>query len=431
MGSKFISTSDGDLGAVSDGTLDILGASLGSQNLTPGFTIKIDSERKLFSTALDISDVINLQSELDATIQTPYTGTIEATDFQTPSVPSHNTAITDLNNKTQNINTSGVVTNITGKFEFNSIPVLQITSTRDFSTSGNITGTQITCSDLTTSTYPSLNTTLDEINTSFGVIKTEVTNNQLATAANTDSITVLSSKTQNQSASSGITQFGGDLSIGNLFINGNGVNNGFIEGDIDINGSANFAQDLILKPNSLISFQGNASGTIATDNNKLSGLYTTAINGLTATGGKYSQTSNDIYIVNTADVRTLIGSGVGDLVWLANSIRAGDTYHLKMSGLIETDGKNEELKIEIKLGFNLIHTTNYIELEDVPAEYAWELELDFTFRTDAGQLRSNSQFTYNKGAGSNDFRGWSSNTTTGVNTSTNASLTATATWLNA
>ena len=85
MGSKFISTSDGDLRAVSDGTLDILGASLGSQNLTPGFPVKIDSERKLYSTALAIADVVNLQSELDATIQTPYSGILEATDFKTPN----------------------------------------------------------------------------------------------------------------------------------------------------------------------------------------------------------------------------------------------------------------------------------------------------------------------------------------------------------
>jgi hypothetical protein len=113
MGSKFISTSDGDFGAVSDGSLDILGASLGSQNLTPGFPIKIDSQRKLYSTALAISDVINLQSKLDTTIQTPYTGTIEATDFKTASVPSSNTAITDLKNKTEKISISGLIPNTT------------------------------------------------------------------------------------------------------------------------------------------------------------------------------------------------------------------------------------------------------------------------------------------------------------------------------
>jgi hypothetical protein len=409
MGSKFISTSDGDLRAVSDGSLDILGASLGSQNLTPGFPIKINSERKLYSTALVISDVINLQSELDATIQTPFSGTIEATDFKTSSVSSLNTAITEVEKKTQNISTSGIVTNIKGKLEFNSIPVLQITSTRDFTTTGDIT-----CSDLTTNTYPSLNTTLGEYNTSFTVIKAK-TQNLTGTASGSSLVgtlsvggnisapscslgsitagttnfgfmsassasipggltagnlttslgnfngivektaelnqkiqnvgispigatftsvlglinvidmpgdfgttpgsitcsgnittssgnfndvasrtTTLENKTQNQLATLGITQFSGDLSIGNLFINGNGVNNGFIEGDININGSATFAQDVILTSSSLISFQGNASGTIASDSNKLNGLYTAAINGLTPTGGKYSQTSNDI-----------------------------------------------------------------------------------------------------------------------------------------
>ena len=105
MGSKFISTSDGDLRAVSDGSLDILGASLGSQNLTPGFPVKIDSERKLYSTALAIADVVNLQSELDATIQTPYSGTIEATDFKTASGTFNDIAYqtSSVIQKTQNV----------------------------------------------------------------------------------------------------------------------------------------------------------------------------------------------------------------------------------------------------------------------------------------------------------------------------------------
>ena len=136
MGSKFISTSNGDLQSVSDGSLDILGAFVGAQNLTPGFPVKIDSERKLYSTTLVIADVVNLQSELDATIQTPYNGTIEATDYKTSSVPSFNTAITTLNTTTQNINTSGVITNITGKLQNNGVPVLQETTTRNIITTG-------------------------------------------------------------------------------------------------------------------------------------------------------------------------------------------------------------------------------------------------------------------------------------------------------
>ena len=110
MGSKFINSGNSnDLTAVTDGSLDILGASLGSQNLTPGFPIKIDAERKLYSTALAIADVVNLQAELDATIQTPYPGTIEATDFKTDT-----TSISALENKTQNITAVSGTTNLTG-----------------------------------------------------------------------------------------------------------------------------------------------------------------------------------------------------------------------------------------------------------------------------------------------------------------------------
>jgi hypothetical protein len=170
MGSKFISTSNGDLQSVSDGSLDILGASVGAQNLTPGFPVKIDSERKLYSTTLVIADVVNLQSELDATIQTPYNGTIEATDYKTSSVPSFNTAITTLNTTTQNINTSGVITNITGKLQNNGVPVLQETTTRNIITTG-----KITCDDLETTTYPSLNTELTDLNNTTAINKINIT----------------------------------------------------------------------------------------------------------------------------------------------------------------------------------------------------------------------------------------------------------------
>jgi hypothetical protein len=109
MGSKFISTSGDDLTAVSDGSLDILGASLGGQNLTPGFPIKVDSERKLYSTNLVISDIVNLQLELDKTIQTPYNGVIKASDFETDEYFSANDEfrrienIYNLGNRTTNI----------------------------------------------------------------------------------------------------------------------------------------------------------------------------------------------------------------------------------------------------------------------------------------------------------------------------------------
>ena len=112
----------------------------------------------------------------------------------------------------------------------------------------------------------------------------------------------------------------------------------------------------------------------------------------------------------------------------------GDNYHLRCSGTIETDGKNQGLQIEIKLGSTVIHTTNYIDLDDVKATYPWELELDFTFRTVVGvsaSLRSNAQFTYNKDNDQNDYRGWSSNDSATILATTSHTLTASATWANA
>jgi hypothetical protein len=151
------------------------------------------------------------------------------------------------------------------------------------------------------------------------------------------------------------------------------------------------------------------------------------LNGLSVTGGKYSQTGSDVIIQDTALARSIINYGVGNLIF--DSLTVGDNYHIKLSGSIQTDNNDQQLQLVFRLGFTTIHTTTYINLDSVSTSYPWELELDFTIREET--LVSNAQFTYNESGGRNDYRGWSSNYETIIDTSNYMNLTATAQWDNA
>ena len=63
--SKFLQSRP-NLNAVLDGSLAIYGATLGSANLTPNVPVKADASRRLYSTALAINDTVGLQTALTA-----------------------------------------------------------------------------------------------------------------------------------------------------------------------------------------------------------------------------------------------------------------------------------------------------------------------------------------------------------------------------
>jgi hypothetical protein len=71
MSNKFNQYSSGGESNVIDGSLDIYGYTLRADNLQPNEPIKSNAIGQLISSQLDISDVNNLQIELDATIQNP------------------------------------------------------------------------------------------------------------------------------------------------------------------------------------------------------------------------------------------------------------------------------------------------------------------------------------------------------------------------
>ena len=164
-------------------------------------------------------------------------------------------------------------------------------------------------------------------------------------------------------------------------------------------------------------------------------LNVSALNGLTPIGGKYSQTGGDVTVEDTAAATSILNSGQGSLVFAANTLKAGDNYHIKIAGTIDTDGKNEELAFTINLGTTTIFEHGVfplsdILLEDVKGDFAFELEIDWTLRSEgvAGAFVSNSQFTYNKNDGKADYRGWSSNDDGTIDTTAAHTLTATVDW---
>jgi hypothetical protein len=71
MANKFNQYTSGGEGDSTNGSLDIWGFSLRASNLDSNTAIKSNSIGQLISSNLNISDVNNLQSELDATIQNP------------------------------------------------------------------------------------------------------------------------------------------------------------------------------------------------------------------------------------------------------------------------------------------------------------------------------------------------------------------------
>jgi hypothetical protein len=176
----------------------------------------------------------------------------------------------------------------------------------------------------------------------------------------------------------------------------------------------------------------NLIGDIGSQLLKFNNLYVDSINGLSSCGGKYNKTGDDITITNTTSKVSMLNSGVGNLLWGSRSVRLGDSYHIRVSGTIETDGKSNSILFEIKLDTRIIHSSDFIDLEDVKSSFPFEIEVDFTFYSNNSNadINASSQFVYVKNTGSDDFRGSTSNTQSTINAFRDNTLTATAQWNN-
>ena len=135
--------------------------------------------------------------------------------------------------------------------------------------------------------------------------------------------------------------------------------------------------------------------------------------------GKYSMTGVATTCTTTTPT-SLIGTGVGSKIFELKTLKTGDSYDVYMSGTIRTKDGNQELKLDVFLGSTLMHTTTFIDLDNVGAPFSFEWMVRFTCKLQgaAASFYSSSKFFYSTGTSVNaSLRGWLQNTSSIQNTS--------------
>jgi hypothetical protein len=96
---KFLLTGGNALN-LNNGTVNILGSSIGAKNLAISMPVRTNASRQLVSSLLTINDISGLQAEIDSVITSPHVGVLEATDFKTSAFNSYDAEVTSLKSDT-------------------------------------------------------------------------------------------------------------------------------------------------------------------------------------------------------------------------------------------------------------------------------------------------------------------------------------------
>ena len=104
-----------------------------------------------------------------------------------------------------------------------------------------------------------------------------------------------------------------------------------------------------------------------------------------SSSGLFAETADSIPVSATTTPGSLVGAGVGDFKFPANSLQVGDTFHLKAAGLL----KNTSLINNTGMTMSLFTSESGILLDtgvlDInyrsDIDRPWELELDLTIRS--------------------------------------------------
>ena len=340
MSNKFLSTSSSsDLSKQF-----VFAGSLGANNLNPSQAVKTDSARRLVSANLNVSDILGLQARLDSTITTPYENDLQAYNFITPSsnlnalsVSNANLAsgFLNLSDKTTNISLVEDITTLEGDVMFlgkiTSItrgPIMTSQTDSDFQTTGSIGCQSLNCGGTLSllPTYPSVNTTLDELQNSVVALKLN--------------------------------------------------------------------------------------------------------EGLSKLGGKYSQTGAAVQATTTTST-SLVSTGVGSMIFALSTLKAGFTYDVCVSGTIKTKDNSQELKLDLNLGATLLHTTTFIDLDNVgsiPLSFEWLVRFTCKSPGTTAPFYSCSKFFYSAGTSANSLRGWLQNSSSVQNTTISNTLDVRGQW---
>jgi hypothetical protein len=117
--------------------------------------------------------------------------------------------------------------------------------------------------------------------------------------------------------------------------------------------------------------------------------------------GLFSQTQSSADVVGLGE-QTLLAAGVGTLTVPANAFKVGDSFHLKMGGLLSS-ANNENIEFRIKSGSVILEDSGIVNLPQTTNKF-WEIEVDFTIRAigSAGvaAIVSNGQLVYTKDSNS-------------------------------
>jgi hypothetical protein len=147
--------------------------------------------------------------------------------------------------------------------------------------------------------------------------------------------------------------------------------------------------------------------------------------------GLYAQTASSTPITNTTTETSLLDGGVGTLFIPANTFKVGDSFHAILSGHISSVN-NHTLRIRIKSDGTTLADTGTIVMAGSTNKH-WKLEVYFTVRVLGGsgtaKIATAGTFMYTKDA-SNAFEGtnFSTETSTGFDTTVNNTLVITAQW---
>jgi hypothetical protein len=147
--------------------------------------------------------------------------------------------------------------------------------------------------------------------------------------------------------------------------------------------------------------------------------------------GLYAQTASSTPITNTTTETSLLDGGVGTLFVPANTFKVGDSFHAILSGHISSVN-NHTLRIRIKSDGTTLADTGTIVMAGSTNKH-WKLEVYFTVRVLGGsgtaKIATAGTFMYTKDA-SNAFEGtnFSTETSTGFDTTVNNTLVITAQW---
>jgi hypothetical protein len=147
--------------------------------------------------------------------------------------------------------------------------------------------------------------------------------------------------------------------------------------------------------------------------------------------GVFSQIETSNAITNTINEQSLISNGVGTLSVPANTFKVGDSFNAVMTGHINS-ANNQTLRIRIKSNAIILVDTGLLSIATTTNKH-FTLNIVFTVRaigiSGVAIIVSGGSFQYTKNASTNnDAVNFSTETTTGFNTTILNTLEITGQW---